>query len=346
MKNKKTAKIITGVLIFLAVCIIAGFVVGDIFGKKAEKSETFGIAMGTVVSTKLFSYGDASSQCNDINKLIGELENEISWREENSAVSLLNKNSSVACDEKLKDIFDKASEVSALSSGAFDITVGKLTTLWNIGEENARVPSDKEIKEALKYVDYSGVKTENGKISLKKGQFVDLGAVGKGLACDRVREYLKNTDVKGAVISVGGSVLLYGNAERKKPWTVAVRDPRGESGDYMGVLTLQECCISTSGDYERILEKDGKTYHHIIDPKTGYPSDSGLISVTVVSDSGFLSDALSTACFVLGEEEGKKLLEKYNAEGVFIKNDLSVSVTNGLSDKFSITSDKYTVSGE
>lgn len=346
MENKKTAKIITGVLIFLVVCTLIGFVMGDIFGKKAEKSEAFGIAMGTVVSTKLFSYSDASSGCGDITKLIGELEKEISWREESSAVSLLNKNSSVECNENLKDVFVKASEVSALSSGAFDITVGKLTTLWNIGEENARVPSDKEIKEALRYVDYSGVKTENGKISLKKGQFVDLGAVGKGLACDKVREYLESTDVKGAVISVGGSVLLYGNAERKKPWTVAVRDPRGESGDYMGTLTLQECCISTSGDYERILEKDGRTYHHIIDPKTGYPSDSGLISVTVVSESGFLSDALSTACFVLGEEEGKKLLEKYDADGVFIKDDLSVSVTSGLSDKFSITSDKYTFSGE
>lgn len=346
MKNKKTAKAVSGILVFLVVCILAGFVVGDIFGRKLEKNEKFGIAMGTVVSTKLFSYGDSSALCDDVVKLIGELENEISWREENSAVYQLNKNSSVTCDEKLKDVFDKANEVSALSSGAFDITVGKLTTLWNIGEESARVPSDKEIKKALKYVDYSGVKTEDGKISLKEGQFVDLGAVGKGLACDRVREYLENTDAKGAVISVGGSVLLYGNAERKKPWTVAVRDPRGESGEYMGVLTLQECCVSTSGDYERILEKNGKTYHHIIDTKTGYPSDSGLISVTVVSDSGLLSDALSTACFVLGEEQGKELLEKYNAEGIFIKSDFSVSVTEGISDRFTLTSDKYVLSGE
>ena len=172
---------------------------------------------------------------------------------------------------------------------------------------------------------------------------LDLGAVGKGIACDVVQDYLKKQkEVSGAVIAVGGSILLYGSKADGSDWNVAVQNPRGQDGEAMGVLSLSGTTnVSTSGDYEKYFMQDGKRYHHILDPSTGYPADSGLISVTIVSDSGLLSDGLSTACFVLGKEKGERLLETYGAEGVFIDQNKKVTVTKGLKDKFTILNKEY-----
>ena len=173
---------------------------------------------------------------------------------------------------------------------------------------------------------------------------LDLGAVGKGIACDVAQNYLKQQkEVSGAVIAVGGSILLYGSKADSSDWNVAVQNPRGQDGEAMGVLSLSGTTnVSTSGDYEKYFMQDGKRYHHILDPSTGYPADSGLISVTVVSDNGLLSDGLSTACFVLGKEKGQKLLESYGAEGIFIDQNKKVTVTKGLKDKFTILDEEYT----
>lgn len=172
---------------------------------------------------------------------------------------------------------------------------------------------------------------------------LDLGAVGKGIACDVVQDYLKKQkEVGGAVIAVGGSILLYGSKADGSDWNVAVQNPRGQDGEAMGVLSLSGTTnVSTSGDYEKYFMQDGKRYHHILDPSTGYPADSGLISVTIVSDSGLFSDGLSTACFVLGKEKGQKLLETYGAEGIFIDQNKKVTVTKGLKDKFTILNEEY-----
>lgn len=172
---------------------------------------------------------------------------------------------------------------------------------------------------------------------------LDLGAVGKGIACDVVQDYLKKQKEEGgAVIAVGGSILLYGSKADGSDWNVAVQNPRGQDGEAMGVLSLSGTTnVSTSGDYEKYFMQDGKRYHHILDPSTGYPADSGLISVTIVSDSGLLSDGLSTACFVLGKEKGQKLLETYGAEGIFIDQNKKVTVTKGLKDKFTILNEEY-----
>ena len=172
---------------------------------------------------------------------------------------------------------------------------------------------------------------------------LDLGAVGKGIACDVVQDYLKQQkEVSGAVIAVGGSILLYGSKVDGTNWNVAVQNPRGKDGEAMGVLSLSGTTnVSTSGDYEKYFMQNGKRYHHILDPSTGYPAESSLISVTVVSDNGLLSDGLSTACFVLGKEKGQKLLETYGAEGIFIDQNKKVTVTKGLKDKFTILNEEY-----
>ena len=169
---------------------------------------------------------------------------------------------------------------------------------------------------------------------------LDLGAVGKGVALDEIRKTLEeHPEVSGAVISVGGSILTYGSKPEGGTWQIAVTDPLNPS-DGVGILTLDGgYCVSTSGDYERYVEVDGVRYHHILDPRTGSPARSDVAGVTIITKDGFLSDALSTACFVLGQEQGKKLLEKYDAEGLFIDHEGNISMTEGMQQYFHLSND-------
>lgn len=347
MKKESMKKSLAPVGIMLLAVAVFVMVILDMTGGKTQQAVTKStVAMGTVISEKLYGARDSEEAFEITENTITELENKISMRIDTSVISSLNKASFADCDAELAEVLEICNKVHEASDGAFDVTTGKITSLWKIGEEGAAVPSDKALKSALSYVDGSKLKIENGKATIDKGQLVDLGAVGKGLACDKVRSALENAEVEAAVISIGGSVLLYGNNPNAENWSVAIRDPKGESTDYIGKLSLAECAVSTSGDYERVLEVDGKKYHHILDSKTGYPADSGLMSVTVVCDSGLISDALSTAAFILGADEGIRLLEKFDAEGVFVDKDRNVFVTDGLKDKFILTDSDYSVSGD
>jgi len=163
---------------------------------------------------------------------------------------------------------------------------------------------------------------------------LDLGAVGKGIACDEVKMFLEKQDnVKGAIISVGGSVLTYGEKDDGTEWKIGIQHPR-EQGESIATLKLPgSLVVSTSGDYERYVETNGVRYHHILDPKTGKPADSGVISVTIISESGILSDALSTACFVLGKDAGLNLAQAFDAEAFIVDSDMQISMTEGM-DKY------------
>ncbi len=346
MKKENAKKSLVPVGIMLLTVILFVMVILDMPGGTLKQATKSFVAMGTVITEKLYGETDSETDFEIIENTITQLENEISMRIDSSTVGLLNKNSTVTLSNELKETFDLCKEVYEKSNGAFDITMGKVTSLWKIGEEGAAVPSENELDLALSSVDGSKVKTENDTISIENGQKVDLGAVGKGLACDRIRKALDGTDVDSAIISVGGSVLLYGENPLSDTWSVAIRDPRGESSEQVGKLSLTGGTVSTSGDYERVLEVGDKKYHHILDPKTGYPADSGLMSVTVVCDNGLLSDALSTAAFIMGKDEGAKLLASFGAEGVFIDNERNVFVTDGLLDKFTLTNDSYSVQGK
>ncbi|MGN0463089.1 MAG: FAD:protein FMN transferase [Acutalibacteraceae bacterium] len=341
MKRERMKKALVPVGIMLLAVAVFVMIVLDLTKEQFKQSTKSTVAMGTVVTEKLYGKKTDESVFDDIEKTITELENEISWRISGSAVDTLNKSGAVVCSDRLKNALSLCGEVYASSGGAFDVTVGKVTSLWKIGEEDAAVPDEKALKKALSFVDGGKLKINGSSATVAEGQFVDLGSVGKGLACDEIRKTLEEKDIYGAVVSVGGSVLLYGKNPTSDSWSVAVRDPRGDSSSYMGTLSLKSGVVSTSGDYERVLTVGDRKYHHILDPKTGYPADSGLISVTVVCDSGILSDALSTAAFVKGLKGGAELLESFGAEGVFIDKDKKVYVTDGLSDKFTLNGDGY-----
>ncbi len=299
--------------------------------------------MGTVISQALYD-NNSEKMSQKINKEIQNMENSyLSWRVEGSDIYNVNKSAGSYCsvDDLTYGWIKTALDVSENCGGVFDITIGNLTGLWNIGSEDARVPSKEEIDSALSTIDFNSVSLKDKQVMIAQGQKLDLGAIGKGAACDRINQILDEADYGGAVISVGGSILLHGKNPNADKWSVGIRHPRGEASEYVAILKVDECYVSTSGDYERVLEQDGKSYHHILDTRTGYPSDSGLVSVTVVCNSGVLSDALSTSCFILGYENSLELLKKYDAQAVFIDKDFNVYATDGIRDALTITNDNF-----
>lgn len=328
---------------------------------KVSKTEPFSnstIAMGTVVSQVYYSQDEdvSRSAVTQVTSLINDLDlNKLSRNASSSEISSLNEKKRAELSKVTYKCLRTCLEVSEATDGLFDITIGELSSIWGIGTENARVPSQSEIDSALANIAWRSVAfpevfydeknlPETMTIFIGDNQTVDLGAVGKGLACDEARKILEGTDITGGTVSVGGSILVYGkNPERENGnFLVGVRDPFGSESDFMGVISTKDCCISTSGDYEKVLEADGKKYHHILNPKTGYPAESNVTSVTIVSDSGILSDALSTACFIMGyNEDSLKLLDKFDCEAIFISKDKQVFVTEGLGDKFSITNEEF-----
>lgn len=267
-------------------------------------------------------------------------------------------------------------EVSERSNGAFDFTMHPVVRLWNIdawavgevvpetqqpgvpeqdsvpetqpsdgaGQSVAQtdepatpIPTSSEISEALSHTGYETLTLTDHRLYLPAGMSLDLGAAGKGIACDEIAALLEESEVSGAVISVGGSVLTYGSKSDQTPWQVGVVDPR-DTSKLLGTLSLNGTqFVSTSGDYERYVEVDGIRYHHIMNPATGYPADSGVSSVTIVCDSGILSDALSTACFVLGVEEGMELAQSYGAKVLFVDQDGHIFMSEDMKEIFKET---------
>ena len=244
---------------------------------------------------------------------------------------------------------ERCLQISEQTGGAFDVSIGKLSRLWDIDTwaaaddpQDYELPGREEIEQACALAGWQQMileqRTDSTVVSIPAGMQLDLGAVGKGVALDEIRKTLEeHPKVSGAVISVGGSILTYGNKPEGGAWQIAVTDPL-EPSQSVGVLTLDGgYCVSTSGDYERYVEVDGVRYHHILDPRTGAPARSDVAGVTIVTKDGFLSDALSTACFVLGSEEGQKLLEKYDAEALFIDHAGTITMTEGMQQYFHLS---------
>lgn len=318
----------TKLLSALLALVVAGgaLTVILLFSKKAAPyplTEKTSIAMDTIVGVKLYGAPSGSEAEAAMNVVTG-LEGVISRYKEGSDVYRLNKTGK--CKSTLLPVvLTQCKAIEEASNGKFDLSVGAVSALWNFDAETPRLPDDAALQTAKATVDYRKITVTGDTVRVAPGQQLDLGAVGKGLACDMVKQYLVSAGVKGAVVSVGGSILAFGQkSDRLEPWSIAIRHPRKENA-FLGYIRLNEGFVSTSGDYERYFEQDGVRYCHLLDATTGYPADSGLCSVTVVCQNGMLSDALSTACYLLGEEASKPLLEANDAAAVFVKTDGAVS---------------------
>ncbi len=350
MKKKCKSKILL-IVVILLVLLVAVFCLPQKKGNKQVQSVSQSdIAMGTIVSASIYTTGseeEGTELASDIFSKLKEIEKTyISWRGSEAEIAAVNASAGnsegVEITGKMEEFLIQTLEIAQRSNGALDPTIGELSRLWDIDGENPKVPTKEELDALLKKDGYKNVTCSNQKVQLEENTSIDLGAVGKGIGCDEAKLLLEQEkEVNGAVISVGGSILTYGEKEDGSPWSVAVTDPLHSGESYMGVLTLEgENYVSTSGNYEKYFEQDGVRYHHILNPSTGYPAESGLISVTVVTDNGLLSDGLSTACFVLGLDKGMELIETYQAEAVFIDENYNVYISEGLKDKFQITEEE------
>jgi len=320
--------------------LAAGIAVFCLAGDSGYTVTTF--SMGSYVRQTVYG-GNREEGARAAANAVTELENLISWRVENSDVDRLNSGGKdgLELDPRTWRVLRVCRSVSRNSHGAFDPTIGPVSRLWDF-DGVPRLPAEDELDAALEKVDYHALSLPvEYEAVLAEGRSLDLGAVGKGAACDAVLESWKQNGVSRGVVAVGGSVGVYGKKPFGKAWAIAVRDPAGEGS--LGRLAVREGFVSTSGSYEKCFTEDGKTYHHLLDPSTGYPAESGLVSVTVKSEGGALSDALSTACFVLGPEKSLPLLERFNAEAIFITAENRVYATEGLRDQFTLTSGDYTL---
>jgi thiamine biosynthesis lipoprotein len=303
--------------------------------------------LDTVSTITLYGWSGDEKPIEDIFTMLYGIDARMSAISEESEISAISGRTGTPAKVS-KDTFELieyAKKISAETEGAFDITIRPVVSLWGIGTENTRVPGSEEIDAALLSVGYEGIILDKAMSAVtlsKKGMRLDLGGIAKGFACDKAVEIFKNADVRHGVIDMGGNVYVYGLKPDGSLWKVGVKNPLAGENGYFCVVEAADRAIVTSGVYERFFESDGKFYHHIMNPRTGRPVDNGLISVTVISESSTQADALSTACFVLGAERGRRHLAMLpNVEGIFVADDLSVRITPGLRDVFNIVDERF-----
>jgi thiamine biosynthesis lipoprotein len=312
--------------------------------------------LGTVI--RVAAYGIPESDISEAFELVRDIDGKMSVNKPDSELSKINDaagTSGVKVSPETYGLIKEAVELSAYTGGTFDPALGGVTSLWKTDGSFGRLPEKTEVQAALKGAGSANVAIESEdavKLTDKRTR-LDLGGIAKGYACEKAAEFLKAKGAKSALLDFGGNILAFGRKADGGEWMVGIKAPYPEDEGVACALAIDGEAVVTSGYYEKYFEKDGKLYHHILDPKTGYPSDSGLLSATIVAASSTKADALSTACFVLGYEKGKELLAKTEGcEGIFITGNVSedgtgsagiVHTTPGLKGRVSILDKRFTL---
>lgn len=306
-------------------------------------------SLGTVIQLRV--YGSSGERAiHEAMKRLNDIDDKMSVFKENSDVSMINKKAGISAHQVGEDtyfVIKKAVEYSKLSEGTFDPTIRPVVSLWRIGSNNPRIPSKNEITKNLKLVNYEDIilSEEDNSIGLKHvKQAIDVGGIAKGYAADEVKKIFKNYKIKSALIDLGGNIFALGKKPDNTLWKVGIQNPFNNRGEYVGLISVENRSIVTSGNYERYFMKNGKTYHHIIDPKTGYPSESEIISATIISDYSIDGDGLSTGVYIMGLEKSTKIIEALKGiEAIFITINKEIYTTSGITGEFVITNDEFTL---
>ena len=304
------------------------------------------IHMGTVCSINLYKQGSAN-----LYKLmftrIKEIENIFSVNIPTSEISLINKNAgfkAVPVSPEVIQVLDKALAIAKKTEGAFDPTIGPLVSLWGIGSDKARVPSQAEIDRAISLIDYTKLKINHAEKTVyleEKDMAIDLGGIVKGYAADELVRIAKEHHITQAIFDLGGNIYTYGAKAHNSPWNIGIKNPEMPAGAPVIKIQLINQSVVTSGAYERFFEKDNKIYHHILNTKTVYPHENEVRSSTIVSNSSMLADALSTSTYLLGAKKAIELLETEDAEGIIICKDHSIVATSGITKKMTILNEDF-----
>lgn len=307
---------------------------------ESESRDIF--AMDTYMT--LTAYGkNAKKALDEAVDEINNIEQLVSTGIDSSEVSQINENGKGSVSETTGYLIKRSKEIYDSTNGVFDITIYPIMQAWGFPTENYRVPGKKELKKlrGLMGADHVLYDEKKQEVTLnKEGMKIDLGGIAKGYTSSKVMDIFKENGISSAVISLGGNVQTLNGKPDGSDWRVAVENP-ADTGSYIGVLSIKDKAVITSGGYERYFKQDGKTYHHIIDPATGYPANNGLTSVTIVSDDGTLADGLSTSLFIMGAEKAQKYWKEHSDEfdTILVKDDGSILVSEGLAEYFTTESD-------
>jgi len=288
-------------------------------------------AMDTVMTLDVRGAG-AQETLAECEALVYRLDALLSPGGQSSDVRRINEagGEAVGVDGAVIDILSAASGISQRTDGTFDITISPVVKAWGFTGDSRRVPGARELAGLLPLIDYRKVCVSGNTVSVPAGMSIDLGGIAKGYTAAKLIELMRARGAASAIVSLGGNVQALGTRPDGTPWRVAIQDPVNASG-YAAVLAVEDTAVVTSGGYQRYFEQDGIRYHHIIDPSTGYPADSGLLSVTVVCRDGMAADALSTAFYVMGMDKALAYRDAYGGfEAVFITDDGKLYYTDGL----------------
>jgi thiamine biosynthesis lipoprotein len=312
-----------GFFLASALCF-AALILSSCGGTPLHKYTYYGMGTYTTVSVE----GGAPRE---IASILAGAENELSHRVSDSVIARANRGETVTVEGDLLETLLLCETLYRKTDGRFDISVLPLTSLWNFDAAPTSPPAPDEIESALALVGFDrAVSLVGGSLRVLRGG-LDLGAVGKGLACDRIVAHLEKAQARG-LVSVGGSLGVAGSG---RTYTVGVRDPFSSfATDLIGKIRIGEGFVSTSGTYEKKFESQGRSYHHILNAESGYPEENALVSVTVVANSGVLSDALSTAAFLVGEEGAISLCREFGAWAIAVKADGTLLVSRELEASF------------
>jgi len=321
--------------IVLFACLI--LLSGCSFTKQQQSFSGVEFVMDTFVEQRW--YGKNAEQAFfDINQKLHDIESELSLYFPKSEISKLNQAAGkhpVALSDECYSLLKEAASYCEQSDGLFDITIAPLTQVWDVTAKEPKIPSDEDIETAKQLVNYKDIIfNDNDKTVMlaKEGMSIDLGGIAKGYAAGVTRSLAEKSEVEGYV-SLGGNIMMHGKKPDGKDYIIGVRDPRGEASEYIATVDFDGLIMATTGDYERYFEQNGVRYHHIIDPFTGRPSDSDLISVTVFSQNGTLADCFSTLIFLKGSEGLSQYLDRDDCMIIAVTKDKDVYISPSLKDR-------------
>jgi len=306
-----------------------------LFGGCQKEQEPLGkteFLMDTVCTVTLYDTTD-EALLEEAFDLCREYEALLSRTVEGSDIYKLNLigDGSLLVSEPTADLLRLAQKYTEHTGGKFDVTVGRLTALWDFKAEEPVLPDENKMEEALSKTGYENLTVDGNTVTVRGGVKLDLGGIAKGYVADRCAEFLKGNGVTRGIINFGGNVVVIGSKGEDTPWTVGIQRPFADHSEIIGTAMVSDCSVVTSGVYERFFELDGTVFHHILDPQTGYPVQNDLESVTIFAPSSAEADALSTSAFLLGEEKALELVESLpEVEAVFIDDKGEITASSGI----------------
>lgn len=339
-------------LLALVLILIIMLTVIFSFGKNKNQELSIGIyVLGTLVQLK--AYGKKSNiALQQAEEKLKQIDDKMSVFKNDSEISNINRNAGQGGQTVSSDtyfVIKEAIKYCKLCKGTFDITIRPIVAIWGIGKDKARIPKKSEIEQALKLVNYEDIVLEDDIrwIGLKhKHQQLDVGGIAKGYAADEVKNIFVKNNIKSAMINLGGNIFVLGKKKGGTNWKVGIQNPLGAREEFIGTIELSNKSIVTSGGYERYSVLGGKKFQHIIDPRNGCPSESDVISVTIISDLSIEGDGLSTGLYILGVKEGMKVLKDLKGvEAIFITSNKEVYITDGIRDKLELCNEEFKLNG-